>query len=99
MVRTANIRALKDHLSSYLRDVQRGDVVLVSDRGRLVAEIRPATHGSHVLGDTDAKLDRLAEQGLVRKGLLNRADAYRPSGLRLAARTIEAALAQTREEL
>ncbi len=37
MIRTANIRLLKDKLSAFLRDVQRGDVVLVTDRGRVDA--------------------------------------------------------------
>lgn len=39
-MRTIGIRELKARLSSVLRDVQRGDHVLITDRGRVVAELR-----------------------------------------------------------
>ncbi len=39
-VKAVGIRELKDRLSEYLRQVQAGEVVLVTDRGRVVAEIR-----------------------------------------------------------
>ena len=39
-MRTIGIRELKARLSSVLRDVQRGEHVLVTDRGRVVAELR-----------------------------------------------------------
>ncbi len=39
-MRTIGIRELKAHLSSVLRDVQRGDHILVTDRGRVIAELR-----------------------------------------------------------
>ena len=39
-MRTIGIRELKAELSRVLRDVQRGDTVLVTDRGRVVAELR-----------------------------------------------------------
>lgn len=39
-VKAVGIRELKDRLSEYLREVQAGEVVLVTDRGRVVAEIR-----------------------------------------------------------
>ncbi|HYO44025.1 MAG TPA: type II toxin-antitoxin system prevent-host-death family antitoxin [Candidatus Limnocylindrales bacterium] len=38
---TVGIRELKDHLSAYVRKVEGGDVVLVTDRGRVVAELVP----------------------------------------------------------
>jgi antitoxin (DNA-binding transcriptional repressor) of toxin-antitoxin stability system len=37
----AGIRELKMHLSRYLRQVAGGETVLVTDRGRVVAEVRP----------------------------------------------------------
>lgn len=39
-MRTIGIRELKAHLSRTLRDVQRGERYLVTDRGRIVAELR-----------------------------------------------------------
>lgn len=40
-MRTIGIRELKAELSRALRDVQRGELYLVTDRGRVVAELRP----------------------------------------------------------
>lgn len=37
------IRELRNRLSAYLREVRRGRRVLVTDRGRVFAELRPAT--------------------------------------------------------
>ncbi len=37
---TVGIRELKDRLSQYLRMVRRGEEVLVTDRGEVVAELR-----------------------------------------------------------
>jgi len=38
---TVGIRELKNKLSAYVRKVEAGDVVLVTDRGRVVAELVP----------------------------------------------------------
>jgi len=40
------IRELKNHLSAYIRKVEAGDVVLVTDRGVVVAELVPPGHGA-----------------------------------------------------
>ena len=40
-LKTTGIRNFKARLSGYLRDVQKGGTVLVTDRGRVVAEVRP----------------------------------------------------------
>jgi antitoxin (DNA-binding transcriptional repressor) of toxin-antitoxin stability system len=64
-VKTAGVRDLKAHLSSYLRDVARGDVVIVTDRGRVVAELRPPG-----AGDAGVSAAELRERQLVERGLL-----------------------------
>lgn len=51
------IRQLRDQLSRYLERVEQGGEVVVTDRGRTIARIVPAT---------DTPLDRLAAAGLVR---------------------------------
>jgi antitoxin (DNA-binding transcriptional repressor) of toxin-antitoxin stability system len=62
IMKTAGIRELKAHLSSYLREVQRGEVLLVTDDGRVVAEIRsPGTAAS-----ADLRYPRLVRGGAVR---------------------------------
>ena len=40
---TVDVKELKDRLSEYLGDVKAGAVVLVSERARLIAEIRQPT--------------------------------------------------------
>jgi antitoxin (DNA-binding transcriptional repressor) of toxin-antitoxin stability system len=95
MVKTINIRALKDRLSAYLRDVQRGDVILVTDRGRVVAEIRlPSVEAP--AGPGGQKLRRLATEGVVKLGLPNRSDAYRSSGVSVPDEVVDDALSWTR---
>lgn len=41
-MRAVGIRELKNRLSHYVRLVQTGESVLVTDRGAVVAELRPA---------------------------------------------------------
>jgi antitoxin (DNA-binding transcriptional repressor) of toxin-antitoxin stability system len=92
MIRTTNIRTLKDRLSAFLRDVQRGDVVLVTDRGRVVAEIRQPTVGGAGQGIVDHQARTLVASGVLTVGLPNSADAYRPADVRLSAEVIAQAL-------
>lgn len=96
MIRTANIRALKDRLSAYLRDVQRGDVILVTDRGRVVAEIRQPSVATSPADPADAHVRRLVEEGELRLGLPNTSLAYRRPGLSLPEHTIDETLDWTR---
>lgn len=67
-MKTAGIRELKAHLSSYVRDVERGEVVLITDRGRVVAEIRPP-----------GAADRLGTPERVRRHQLIEAGRLRPA--------------------
>jgi antitoxin (DNA-binding transcriptional repressor) of toxin-antitoxin stability system len=39
-MKTAGVREFKAKLSRYLEDVRRGEVILVTDRGEVVAEVR-----------------------------------------------------------
>lgn len=64
-MKTAGVRDLKARLSSYLRDVARGDVVLVTDRGRVVAELRPPGTGDRASPPADSRYWRSVERGLV----------------------------------
>ena len=43
IIKTVGIKNLKDHLSVYLREVQSGAIVLVTDRGNVIAEIHKPT--------------------------------------------------------
>jgi prevent-host-death family protein len=44
-VKSIGIRELKAHLSKYLRDVKNGGVIVVSERGRVIAQIVPVRSG------------------------------------------------------
>ena len=65
-MKTAGIRELKTHLSAYLRDVARGEVVLVTDRGEGVADLRPPGLGEGRIMFAEPRYWRLVEQGLLR---------------------------------
>jgi antitoxin (DNA-binding transcriptional repressor) of toxin-antitoxin stability system len=62
---TVGIRELKNRLSRYVRQVEAGDVVIVTDRGRVVAELRPPGPGADRSGVDPGLLD-LERRGLVR---------------------------------
>ncbi|HVR99409.1 MAG TPA: type II toxin-antitoxin system Phd/YefM family antitoxin [Thermoanaerobaculia bacterium] len=60
------IRELKDKLSEYIRLVrEEGEVVMVTDRGKVVAELRPPG-GEAELAKKYPKLVEMAQKGLIR---------------------------------
>jgi antitoxin (DNA-binding transcriptional repressor) of toxin-antitoxin stability system len=63
-MRAVGIRELKNRLSHYVRLVEAGESVLVTDRGTVVAELRPP--GRAAAADVDPDQARLAE--LARRG-------------------------------
>ncbi len=67
------IKELKNRLSAYLREVARGEVVLVTDRGKVVAELRRPTTGPA----PDYGLSHLHAQGVLALGLPQSKRAYR----------------------
>jgi antitoxin (DNA-binding transcriptional repressor) of toxin-antitoxin stability system len=77
------VKELKNRLSSYLREVRNGEVILVTDRGQVVAELRQPGRGV-ALSAHDQALERLCAEGVLAAGLPQDARAYRPSPLRRA---------------
>jgi len=59
-MRSVNVAALKNRLSHYLREVRRGEEILIRDRNVPIARIVPLSD------DEDAELMELAALGLVR---------------------------------
>jgi antitoxin (DNA-binding transcriptional repressor) of toxin-antitoxin stability system len=82
------IKELKNRLSSYLREVRGGEVVLVTDRGKVVAELRQPSTGV-AISAWDQALERLCGLGVLVAGLPHDARAYRPSPLRRAVATTD----------
>ena len=74
-MKQAGIREFKNRLSEYVRLVREGEQILVTDRGRVVAELRQPTaeleHPKAVLRD-------LARQGKARLGAPNDPSLYAP---------------------
>jgi prevent-host-death family protein len=65
-MKTAGVRELKTHLSAYLREVESGEVILVTDRGRVVAELRPPGEADRSTSPADLRYRRLVDRGLLR---------------------------------
>jgi antitoxin (DNA-binding transcriptional repressor) of toxin-antitoxin stability system len=62
------ISELKNHLSRYLRQVQRGQPVLVADRHRVIARIDAAGSLPSEQGEDARWLDDLERRGILRRG-------------------------------
>jgi antitoxin (DNA-binding transcriptional repressor) of toxin-antitoxin stability system len=65
-MKTIGVRDLKARLSQILREVQDGETVLVTDRGRVVAELRKPDGGTFADSKVDRELARLAASGEMR---------------------------------
>ncbi len=61
---TVGVKALKDRLTHYLRQSKRGEEVVVTERGKPIAVIQPIQAAEPAVS-LDARLARLADQGLV----------------------------------
>jgi prevent-host-death family protein len=70
------IRELKNNLSRYVRLVQDGEEVLVTDRGKVVAALVPPDRRSAGV-DVPAALTRMARDGQIEIGAGNQPSLYR----------------------
>jgi antitoxin (DNA-binding transcriptional repressor) of toxin-antitoxin stability system len=97
-MKAVGVRELKAHLSRYLREVRDGEVVLVTDRGTVVAELRsPGAPGPE--SEYEARLRRLAAGGGLLLGeRVRRPDAYPRSPLRAPEGTALSLLDELRGE-
>ena len=62
MARTVGTRELKTRLGTYLRLVRSGRRLIVTDRGRPVAELRPLTPAG---GDLESRLREMEARGEI----------------------------------
>lgn len=91
------VRELKAHLSRVLRDVQRGETVLVTDRGRVVAELRRPDGTTSNMSDEDRAFAKLAASGHLR--VAERPNKhYRSTGIQVPEGTAQALIDALREE-
>jgi antitoxin (DNA-binding transcriptional repressor) of toxin-antitoxin stability system len=71
-VRSVGLKTLKNKLSEYIRLAARGETVLVTDRDRVVAEIRPPEAG-RAEWPSDAQIAEAVRNGLVQPAPSRRA--------------------------
>lgn len=74
-MKVVGIRELKNRLSAYLQMVRRGEEVLVTDRGEVVAQLSPPG-ATGVDAEYSAPLLRLSRQGRLILGAPNEARIY-----------------------
>ena len=72
-MKVVGIRELKARLSEYIRRIRAGEEVLVTDRGKVVAELRPPRK---LAPEPAAGLDDLERNGLADLGAPNDPGAY-----------------------
>jgi antitoxin (DNA-binding transcriptional repressor) of toxin-antitoxin stability system len=76
-MKTVGVRELKNRLSEYLREVRRGESVLVTDRGEVIAEFSPPRLGATDPG-VPAALLAMAKRGLIALGRPANEALYKP---------------------
>jgi antitoxin (DNA-binding transcriptional repressor) of toxin-antitoxin stability system len=75
-MKAVGVRELKDRLSAYIRQARRGESVLITDRGEVVAELGPP--GQLGSSPHPPGLQALARRGLATLGQPNEPAVYRP---------------------
>ena len=95
-MKAVGVKQLKARLSEYLRAVKAGEIVLVTDRGEVVAELRPPREPPPIPESEDA-LQALAEAGEVTRAHLTKGRwRWKARGLGLEEGTVEALLDELR---
>jgi antitoxin (DNA-binding transcriptional repressor) of toxin-antitoxin stability system len=64
-MKEVGIRELKNRLSEYIRLVREGEIVIVTNRGKVVAELRPPDAAGELLQKYPGLID-MVRRGLVR---------------------------------
>ena len=94
MVRTIGARELKNRLGTYLRQVREGATIVVTDRGKPVAELRSVTPAAT---DEEAQLQELVASGLVAPRTGERLSERRKP-IRLAGPQLSETIVEDRED-
>lgn len=88
-MRFVGIKKLKARLSAYVRLARGCEIILVSDRDVVVAELGPVRYQPPATGSVPAILDRLARQGqLTRAGQSKKGWSWSPRALGLPSHTV-----------
>lgn len=98
-MKLVSINQLKAWLSEYVRLARSGELILVSDRDEVVAELGPLRHQPPPADSIDATLDRLAREGqLTRAADSKRGWSWSPRALGLSGRRVSDILDDLRQD-
>jgi antitoxin (DNA-binding transcriptional repressor) of toxin-antitoxin stability system len=97
-MKAVGVRELKAQLSQYLREVGAGEIVLVTDRGRVVAELRAPGLPGRQESPVERRLRALADRMPLTIGTPHDPSIYRVSPVRAAPGTAQAMLDEERAE-
>ncbi len=65
-MRKVGSREFKNRLGRYLQAVREGQTLIITDRGKAVAEVTPASQKDAAASTVDEKLRELNARGLIR---------------------------------
>jgi len=98
-MKVVGIKQLKARLSEYVRLAKAGEIVLVTERDEVVAELRPARRQPPATGPLDDVLEALAAAGEISRAAQPKGDwAWRTQGLGLSPGTAQAVLDELRRD-
>jgi len=86
-------RELKNRLGKYLRQVEQGATLLVTERGRPVAELRPVVPAT---GELAPRLLELAAEGLIAMPSRKSSTDFKP--IKLSGRPFSETVIEDRED-
>ena len=97
-MKAVGVKQLKARLSEYLRAVKAGEIVLVTDRDEVVAELRPPRQLPPPMQSEDT-LQSLADAGEITRARQSKGEwRWTARGMGLEPGTAEAILAELRAE-
>ncbi len=97
-MKAVGVKQLKARLSEYLRSVKAGEVILVTDRDEVVAELRPPRHPPPPLESEDT-VQALADAGEITRARQSKgAWSWKAKGIGLAPGTTQKLLDEIRAE-
>lgn len=97
-MKAVGIRELKAQLSQYLREVGAGEIVLVTDRGRVIAELRAPGLPARQENPLERRLRALADRMPLTIGTPHDPSIYRISPVHAPPGTARAMLDAERAE-
>jgi len=97
-MKAVGVKQLKARLSEYLRAVKAGEIVLVTDRDEVVAELRPP-RAPPPIPESEDTLQALADAGEVTRADLTKGSwQWKARGLGLEEGSVEALLDELRAD-